>query len=179
MKVGGVDVRWAPRLRPEKLRRLYQTDARGIIDDELLDEVAYALFARCESILAVTESLWGITRCPRCGTGITPTLDRQLDCPGCGWHATVQEYHRSWEHQQLNGTNAIAVFQEFVQRLPLARSPQEKMLLIDRLIHECHLDLRRGTRGRQVARNLIEGSSRNTRELLEELAYGKGTADPV
>jgi hypothetical protein len=33
MKAGGVEIRWAPRLRPEKLLRLYQTDARGTLDE--------------------------------------------------------------------------------------------------------------------------------------------------
>src|SRR5205823_4480926 len=55
MNVGGVDVRWTPRLRPEKLCRLYETDARGILDEDLVDEVAYALYSRCESIIKVTS----------------------------------------------------------------------------------------------------------------------------
>jgi hypothetical protein len=172
MIVGGVDVRWAPRLRPEKLRRLYATDARGIIDEELLDEVAYALYARCDSILTVTESIWGQTKCPRCALMITPTEEGQILCPECSWQASRTEYHKTWEHQQLNGTNARNVFQEFVRRLPLVKTPQEKMRLIDWLIHQCHYDMKRGTYGRTVAKNLIEGSSRAIRDLLEELAYG-------
>jgi len=32
---------WAPRVKPQTLRRLYQTDARGILDEELIDEVGY------------------------------------------------------------------------------------------------------------------------------------------
>lgn len=27
---------WAPRVRPEKIRRLYQAEARGILDEELI-----------------------------------------------------------------------------------------------------------------------------------------------
>ena len=30
-------LRWAPRMEPEKIRRLYEMDARGIRDEELLD----------------------------------------------------------------------------------------------------------------------------------------------
>jgi hypothetical protein len=171
MKVGGVDVRWAPRLRPEKLRRLYDLEARGLLDEGLLDEVAFALYSRCESVLTVTESIWGKTRCPRCGSGTTPE-DGRLRCPQCAWEASRQEYHRSWEHQQLNGTNARGVFEEFVRELPRAATPQAKMMRIDTLIHACHRDARRGTAGRQVAKNLIEGSSRTIRELLDGLAYG-------
>jgi hypothetical protein len=176
MKVGGVDVRWSPRLNPEKLRRLYETDARGIIDEELLDEVAFTLYSRCDSILTVTESIWGKTRCPRCATWVTPTDEGQLHCEQCDWQATRAEYHKSWEHQQLNGTNARGVFQEFVRSLPLVRTPQEKMRLVDTLIHACHHDLRRGTPGGSVARNLLEGKGRAMKELLDRLAYGE--ADP-
>src|SRR5437899_297338 len=32
--------RWAPRVRQHKLHRLYENDARGIVDDELIDQVA-------------------------------------------------------------------------------------------------------------------------------------------
>src|SRR3954471_24943482 len=135
MKVGGVDVRWAPRLRPEKLRRLCELEARGLLDEELLDEVVFALYSRCESVLIVTESIWGKTRCPRCAFGITPSEDGWLRCPECSWAATRADYHKSWEPQQLNGTNALGAFQEFVRRFPVARTPQEKMLLIDTLVH--------------------------------------------
>jgi len=173
MKVGGVDVRWAPRLCPDRLRRLYETDARGIIDEELLDEVAFTLYSRCDSILTVTESIWGKTKCPRCGCWITPAEEGRLHCPQCDWQATRAEYHSSWEHQQLNGTNARGVFQEFIHGLPLAKTPQEKMRLVDRLIHACHYDLRRGVQGGSVARNLLEGKGRAMRELLDTLAYGE------
>src|SRR5438309_1523131 len=32
------EVRWAPRVNPHKIRRLYETDARGIVDDELIED---------------------------------------------------------------------------------------------------------------------------------------------
>jgi len=35
--------RWAPRLPPGKIQRLYELDALGIQDDYLVDEVGYAL----------------------------------------------------------------------------------------------------------------------------------------
>jgi hypothetical protein len=48
VKVGGVDIRWAHKLRPEKLRRLYELDAQGLADAELIDEVGDTLYSRCE-----------------------------------------------------------------------------------------------------------------------------------
>ena len=47
--------RWAPRVRRSKIRRLYETDALGIYDDELIDDVGYALLARCRSFLAASN----------------------------------------------------------------------------------------------------------------------------
>jgi hypothetical protein len=169
--VGGVNVRWAPRLRPERLRRLYESYARGIVDEELIDDVACTLYARCESILTVTESIWGKTRCPRCASMITPSDGRLLLCAECNWQASCEDYHKTWQHQHLNGTNAIGIFREFVRQLPLAKAPHQKMLLIDTLIHAAHVDAKRGTQGGPVARNLIEGKTRATREFLDNLAY--------
>jgi hypothetical protein len=60
-------VRWAPRVASAKIHKLYQTDALGIVDEELIDLVGVALFARCQSILTVTEAAAGRVACPRCG----------------------------------------------------------------------------------------------------------------
>jgi hypothetical protein len=59
---------WAPRLPQRLVARLYETDARGILDEELIDEVGYGLLARVESILTATEASRGRVRCPRCAT---------------------------------------------------------------------------------------------------------------
>ncbi|MEX2225792.1 MAG: hypothetical protein WEB52_05000 [Dehalococcoidia bacterium] len=41
---GADEIKWARRVRPETIRRLYTLDAKGIVDDELIDEVGYAFF---------------------------------------------------------------------------------------------------------------------------------------
>ena len=61
-------VRWAPRVSPAKIRRLYETDARGIIDEELIEEVGFGLYSRCLSIVIATEAHAGRLQCPRCDT---------------------------------------------------------------------------------------------------------------
>ena len=83
MMVGGVDIRWSPKLRPEKLQRLYETDARGIVDEELIDEVGYTLYSRCDSILTVTEAFAGRLKCPGCGfvSERVEANERQLSHP--------------------------------------------------------------------------------------------------
>lgn len=176
---------WAPRVEQAKIRRLYETDARGIYDDELIDVVGYALYARCKSILTATEASNGRATCPRCehtiahqGAGGTP-LDEVLHCPHCGWEITWGAYFKSYQHKQLHGGGAVDMFEDYVKRFPIASSARDKMLAIDRLIHAYHWELINPTR--PVAVNLIGGSMRNVIALLEELTYGpfstQGLAD--
>jgi len=49
-----LEVHWAPPVSKEKIRRLYESDASGLRDDELLDDVGITLYLRCKSILTVT-----------------------------------------------------------------------------------------------------------------------------
>jgi hypothetical protein len=49
--------RWAPRTPQAKIRWLYELDAQGITDEELIADVGYRLYSRCQSILAVTR-IW-------------------------------------------------------------------------------------------------------------------------
>ena len=59
-------IRWARRVQQQKVRQLYASDARGIVDEELIDDVGYAMYARCESIRAVTEAHSGRAMCHSC-----------------------------------------------------------------------------------------------------------------
>ena len=62
---------WSPRVPKHKIRRLYQQDARGIQDDDLINEVGFALLARCESFLEANQAVRGRVSCPVCG-GLVP-----------------------------------------------------------------------------------------------------------
>jgi hypothetical protein len=169
--------RWAARVAPEKIRKLYETDARGMVDEELLDEVAFALYARCESILTVTEAVRGSIKCPCCShlcgriKMLTGKSDDVLRCGECGWEMTWGAYHRSFQKQHLIGRGAVPAFQAYVEQFPRARSPQEKMLLIDRLIHAIHKEYA-STPQWPAAFNLIEGNVTTAVQLLDGLAYG-------
>ena len=153
------NVQWASRVNPALVRRLYETDARGIVDEELIDTVGHALYARCQSILQATEAHAGRIICPECGALVirasTPS-DRQaiLDCAGCGWRVRWVEYFKTFQGKHLNGGGALAFHAEFVEGFRRARSPQEKMLAIDRLIHAFHWELVQSP-GRSAARELI------------------------
>jgi hypothetical protein len=55
-------IEWASRVNPAVTRRLYDTDARSIVDEEQIDDVGYAPYWRCQSIIAATEARDGCRR---------------------------------------------------------------------------------------------------------------------
>lgn len=175
--MSGIDeVRWARRVPKDKIRRLYTLDAKGIVDEELIDDVGYSIYARCESIRLVTEAHAGRVTCPRCAAAIErPHGDKEapLGCE-CGWETRWGEYLKSYQRKQLFGGNAFPAFQEFLERWSKARTPRDKLLAIDWLIHACHLPANFPW-ARPAATNLIEGTASELAAFLDELAYGDGS----
>ena len=70
-------IRWASRVNPSLIVRLYKSDAEGFQDEELADELGYAIIARIEDIFAATESYYG--------------HDGKIKCPACGEIMSVTE----------------------------------------------------------------------------------------
>jgi ribosomal protein L37AE/L43A len=164
---------WAPRLPPGKIKRLYELDARGIYDEEFLDEVGWALKARCESFLHANRAVSGEAICPVCDQLVAHQhgKDEMLICQSCGWQASWKAYFKTIQHKQLSGAEPVLnLFSEFIEKFPKARSPQEKMFLIDRLLHGFHYYGKTPTR--PVAINLIEGRLSEVMDFLDELSYG-------
>jgi hypothetical protein len=175
-------VRWAPRVRPEAIRRLYARDAQGLLDEELLDEVGYALYSRCRSILHVSDAMNGKVHCPSCDTIVVRETDRTdalLCCSGCGWEARWGDYSATYRTQELGAGGAWDIFQEFVRQWEQVRAPREKMVLIDRLIHQWHWETRaqrpKFGLGRPTGLNLIEGNKHQVLAFLDSLTYGSGS----
>lgn len=167
-------IRWAPRVKQSQIQRLYESDAQGMRDDALLDEVGWALRERCLSFIDAVEALHGRARCHACGEiiphGSRP--DETLRCASCGWEIAWRDYHKSFQHKQLSGAEPVlALFRLFIERFPRARAPQEKMLLIDQLIHGFHQSLT-GDPTRTTGVNLIEGRYYEVVEFLDRLTYG-------
>jgi ribosomal protein L37AE/L43A len=159
-------LRYAPKVPVGWLEQLYRRDALGVRDTDLLAKVGVRLSARCQDVLLVSDSR---VVCPECGTEMqVPWIGHPASevsaCPACGWSITAGEYHASFEHQDLLGTNALSDFMDFVDAFPRARSYRERMLLIDRLIHAVHAG------GNPVVRNLVEGSPRDVLSRLDALA---------
>jgi hypothetical protein len=178
-------IRWPPRVPREAIRRLYLSDASGLRDDHLLEEVALALYMRCEAILEVAEAKRGRVRCRQCAAqGRTSIIDRPparrearddatIHCPTCGWRVTWGQYCRSFRRRQLNAGGATDAFARYLERYAAARSASDTMIAVDRLIHEFHYSLasRPGLPTRPAGANLIEGTLSQVIAFLDALSY--------
>jgi len=60
------EIKWAPRVSKSKIRKLYQSEAVGLLDEVLLDEVGISFYLRCQSVLTVGRAQRGEVECPRC-----------------------------------------------------------------------------------------------------------------
>jgi len=181
MNDGDAAPRWAPRVPQWKIRRLYERDAMGIYDDELILDVGYALLARCQSFIAANRATRGEAACPRCGAVIPHrgNKDELLRCE-CGWKLTWGDYLDTIQHKQLSGAEPVLrLFRDYVDRFPLARSSRDKMLLIDRLIHGFHWYYKTDGPTRPVAINLIEGNLRQVIAFLDTLTYGENSTSEL
>ena len=172
---------WAPRVTQQSIRRLYETDAKGIYDEDLIDEVGYALLARCESFIEAVDATRGRARCPRCSAVVAHTGRKEelLHCE-CGWELTWAEYFKTIQHKQLCGAEPVLEqFRAFVGAFPSARTLQEKTILIDRLIHGFHWYYKMQGPTRPVAVNLIEGRLSEVVTFLENLSHGEKSTPGV
>ena len=174
-------IQWAPRVSQQKVLQLYQTDARGIRDEELIDDVGYGLLARCESIRIVSDAYRGRIECPQCATLVLedfqgPSRDKQhlLHCRKCDWQMLWGEYLKTFQGKQLRGQNFEPELKYFLEHFPKARTSAQKMLLIDRLIHAVH----KGT-AKPAAVNLLSGKAGQLALFLDKLAYGEGSTSGV
>ena len=166
---------WAPRVPKWKIRRLYQNDANGIYDEELIDDVGYALFSRCKSFMTANEATQGKVLCPRCAAIVLRKGHKEelLRCD-CGWELSWDAYFKTIQHKQLSGAEpVIGLFRDFVDRFPAAGSVREKVFLIDQLIHGFHWYYKTNGPTRPVAINLIQGRLKQMITFLDGLTYSE------
>jgi len=162
-------IRWAPRLRPMLLKRLYDLDAQGIRDIDLCNEVGITLYARCQTYVLVSR---GEVQCPKCGTVLAVSHEDRYRCPrdSCHWHTTPELYGQSIRNHNAFPGRAMDAFLSFHQRYPSARTYQEKILLIDQLIHSFHLSEKTGKPAKSVASKLFEGNKKAVVRFLDDLS---------
>ena len=167
---------WASQVKRETISKLYSMDAMGIFDEELVDDVAFAMLARAESIVKVTIAHGeNILDCPSC-TSIIQGDGLQFVCE-CGWSITRPKLHATYKRKQLVGGAAMPVIEKAIKSFPEKGTYAEKIFWIDSLIHAFHGELnaqyeKTELAYRPVARNFIEGSLQQVVELIFNLAYG-------
>ena len=169
-------IQWAEKVSRRDIQRLYESDAKGLLDEDLLDKVMYTLLARVYDMFDVMEAQkFGRVKCRNCRAPIPQPYwmggrnkDNRLVCDQCGWQTTCGEFFDSYTGKDLLPGSRSELFQDFLERFPSARTPQEKMLLLDWLIHAFHVQS--GVSGRLVALNVIQGSRDQLIELLSTLA---------
>ncbi|MCL5995162.1 MAG: hypothetical protein M1546_03800 [Chloroflexi bacterium] len=166
--------RWHPRVKQHLVRRLYENEAQGILDEELINAVGIGLLLRCQSILKATTAHEGRATCPRCDNIIPHQWhkDEVMTCTQCGWQTTWGAYFKTYQDKQLVGGGAVFAFADYVEHYPHAQSPRERMLLIDRLLHAFHHELTQ-LFSRPAACNLIEGKITQVIAFLDTLTYGE------
>jgi hypothetical protein len=166
---------WAPRIRKEKIARLYRLDARGIVDEALIDEIGIGILARAESILEATAASRGNALCVECRALVTHACrnDQDLLCERCGWTCTWASYKRTYQKKQLHAGGIEDFLREFIRTYPRARTPGEKMVIIDTMIHRYHWEHTKDGVTRPGACNLIEGRLHDIVVFLDELSHGE------
>ena len=105
-------IKWSPRIRPEKIQQLYESDASGFQDDELCNDVGFRLYSRCQTIVMVSRDE---VACPRCNSTFvieTSSAEALTVCPtqDCGWETTMLAYRLSWSKKRIWGANALPLF---------------------------------------------------------------------
>jgi len=173
-------IQWAGKVSRRDIQRLYESDAQGLLDADLLDQVLFTIQARVIDMFEVREAQQhGRVKCRSCGALIPQPFwmgsrnkDNPLICAQCGWRTTCGAFFESYTGKDLLPGSRTELFQEFLERLSTARTPQEKMLLLDWLIHAFHIQS--GVSSRLVAMNVIQGSRGQLIELLTRLAAKEG-----
>jgi RNase P subunit RPR2 len=172
---------WAKRVSRRDIQRLYQSDARGMLDQDLLDEVHYAIYVRVCDMFEVREAQQsGRVKCRRCHEPIpqpyrmgTRNKNNVLECAKCGWRVTCGEFYDSYSGKSMLPGSAVDLLESYLERFPKAKTPSQKLLLIDWLIHQFHV--KQGVARMPVGQNVILGSTDQVRELIESLASGPGS----
>jgi hypothetical protein len=176
-------IKWSRKVPQKLISQLYNQSATGICDNELADEVGYALYARCESIISVTN---GYEKecliCPKCGNEVALS-DNIFNCRCGGFYATWEEFRSSYKNKQLYAANALYIFLDYCKNFPKAKTYGEKLICIDILIHSFHIKNSYHRRlnsndpenetveiNRPAGANLIEGSLSEVILFLDKLS---------
>lgn len=164
---------WPSKLDILKLKKLYRLDAQGIQDTVLVDEIGLTLYLRCKYGKEDMDRMEKyIIRCHNCEMELKGDTDfRQCSC---GYQYSYKEYRRSYRKNNMPTGAAAKIFETFITKWSLAKSYQEKMILIDTLLHEFHLNLISGAVHRPVAMNFMDGTRAKVEGIINDLSKRNG-----
>lgn len=171
---------WVGRVPRHKIAELYKKEALGICDEVLIDDVGIGLLVRIENIFRARAANSGLACCPLCQREIPHDFDPSylLRCESCNWELVWAEYQKSFQGKHLIASGMTAFLKEYVEKYRVARSPQEKLILIDTLIHRYHWELEGGLTG-PGARDLIAGKPNEVIDFLNQLSYGTSSSPEI
>ena len=165
---------WAPRLRKIQIQQLYQSSGRGLLDEELIDDVGFSLYLRCLSMLKVSEAIRGNPPCASCGA--PAHLDTEpvpfARCSNCGWTCPWELYQKTYQLKGLFAGGMEPFVKDYVLKFDATHSHRERMVLIDNLIHRFHWESEGIDDGRPGATSLIQGKMKDIMDFLDRLSYG-------
>lgn len=164
---------WAARVPKESIARIYEDDAEGMYDEQLINNVAFMLLMRCESMVIAEDARNGRALCPICGKLIDHDAQKStmLECPYCSWSGSWEAYRASMDGLHLIAPGLIPFLIEYSKNMIDNLSAQEKVYWIDWLIHRVHWE---GTAlpGQPGAVCLIRGRAQDVNEFLDQLTAG-------
>ena len=164
------DCRWPAMVSRRDLKRLYESDAKGMMDEALLNDIGFTMYTRCVISREVYDLMEkGKVKCLHCGKVLE--YAELMEC-SCGQRYTYREYRQSYRANNMPRGEASGIFDKFTADWERVKENAAKMRLIDNLIHEFHISSIAGTRNRPVGVNLIQGTKEQVTALIEELAYG-------
>ena len=165
--------KWCKKVSRNDILRLYQSDARGLLDEVLLNDIGFTFYTRCIQAKEAYECMdKGEIICHHCrATLLAGQANTPIHCQ-CGYAYTYREYRRSCNAANMPAGAATPIFHGFIPKWEACKDGKSKMILIDWLIHQFHVALMADVKGRSVCRNLIEGTTAQISDLINHLAYG-------
>ena len=165
--------KWCRKVPRNDILRLYQSDAKGLLDEALLDDIGFTFYTRCIQAKEAYERMdKGEIICHHCHAILKAGQANALIHCGCGYVYTYREYRRSCNAANMPAGAATPIFHGFIPKWAACKDAKSKMMLIDWLIHQFHVALMADVKGRSVCRNLIEGTTAQIFDLINRLAYG-------
>lgn len=160
--------KWCPKVSRSDIKRLYNSDAKGMLDQDLLEEIGLTIYVRCKTSKEIYDLMeQGKIKCMTCGEILSG--EGELLCK-CGLKYTYHAYRKSYRENNMPRGAASPIFDNFVKDWNIVKVPQDKMRLIDNLIHEFHVAEISGNQGRPVGINLIQGTKAQIVKLICDLA---------